>query len=78
MVNGSVDQDIQCLLCDRVIAEVRRGRLTPNPYYGRDVGEALRTGRCGYCGGRLLPMQVLSPQGELDYRVRPRRRSKPA
>ncbi|MBX5492700.1 MAG: hypothetical protein IRZ14_16235 [Chloroflexi bacterium] len=77
-MSSSVDQDIQCLLCDRVIAEVRRGRLVPNPNYERDVTAALRSGRCGYCGGRLVPVQVMPPHGEIDYRVRRRRRAKPA
>jgi hypothetical protein len=77
-VSESVDLDIQCLLCDRVIAEVRRGRLAPHPRYEHDVRAALRSGRCGYCGGRLLPVRVLSSQGELDYRTRPRRRSQSA
>lgn len=70
------DQDIQCLLCDRVVAEWRRGRLHPNPHYGRDVREALQTRRCGHCGGRLVAAHVVGHNNEVDYRARPRRRSK--
>lgn len=72
------DQDIQCLLCDRVVAEWRRGRLSANPNYGRDVREALQSRRCGYCGGALVGMQVVPQHGDVDYQVRPRRRAKPA
>ncbi len=54
-----VDQDIQCLLCDRVIAERRAGTLRLNPHYGSDARAALAARRCGHCGGRLVALQVM-------------------
>jgi hypothetical protein len=54
------DQDIQCLLCDRVVAEWRRGQLRLNPRYDRDASAALKARRCGHCGGRLVALQVMT------------------
>ncbi len=54
------DHDIQCLLCDRVVAEWRNGQLRLNPRYERDARAALKSRRCGHCGGRLVGMQVMA------------------
>jgi hypothetical protein len=73
----SVDHDIQCLLCDRVVAEYRQGRLRLNPHYGRDARAALAARRCGYCGGRLVGFPALGQWAEQDFplirRSHPRR-----
>jgi len=60
------DHDIQCLLCDRVIAEWRGGQGRFNPHYGRNARHALATGRCAYCGGRLVHFQVISAPTGLE------------
>jgi hypothetical protein len=54
-----MDHDIQCLSCERVIAEWRHGRLALNPSYGLDAQAALANRRCGYCGGSLVGFRVL-------------------
>ena len=54
------DHDIQCLLCDRLIAEWRGGQLRLNRHYGRDARTALARRRCAYCGGRLVGFQVIA------------------
>ncbi|HZS00867.1 MAG TPA: hypothetical protein VFE37_19265 [Chloroflexota bacterium] len=54
------DSDIQCLLCDRVVAEWRLGQLRLNPNYQRDARAALASRHCGHCGGRLVAMQVMA------------------
>lgn len=72
----TVDHDIQCLLCDRVIAEVRRGQLRLNPHYGRDARQALASRRCAYCGGRLISLQVMAGWADADPPSLARRRSR--
>ena len=73
-----VDQDIQCLLCDRVVAEWREGRLRANPHYEHDVRQALTSRHCGYCGGGLVAMQAVAPQQGLEFYVPLRRKLHPA
>jgi hypothetical protein len=68
-----VDQDIQCLLCDRLVAEFRKGHLRVNPRYGRDPRAALAKQRCGHCGGRLVAMPVTGHWVEIEPDARPRR-----
>lgn len=71
------DQDIQCLLCDRVAAEWRRNQLRLNPYYGRDARAALASRRCGHCGGRLVALQVVAGWIDAEPQSTPfRRRSR--
>jgi hypothetical protein len=70
---GVVDQDIQCLLCDRLVAEVRKDRLRINPYYERDARAALAARRCGHCGGRLVALPVTGHWVEIEPDLRPRR-----
>jgi len=71
-----VDQDIQCLLCDRLVAEVRRNRLRLNANYGADARAALTARRCGHCGGRLVGMPVAGHWVEIEPDLRPRRQSR--
>jgi hypothetical protein len=72
-----MDQDIQCLLCDRVVAEWRRGELRINQYYERDARAALASRRCGHCGGRLVALQVMSGWIDAEAHSAPfRRRSR--
>jgi hypothetical protein len=76
-VREIVDQDIQCLLCDRVVAEWRLGRLRLNPNYQRDARAALESGQCGYCGGRLVALQVMAGWIDAEPQAAPfRRRSR--
>jgi hypothetical protein len=71
-----VDQDIQCLLCDRLVAEVRRNQLKLNANYGQDARAALTARRCGHCGGRLVGMPVTGHWVEIEPDLRPRRQSR--
>jgi hypothetical protein len=71
-----VDQDIQCLLCDRVIAECRGGQLRVNPNYGKDVRQALTSRRCGHCGGRLVGLPVMAGWMDVEPATPFRRRSR--
>ena len=70
----TVDQDIQCLLCDRVIAEWRGGRLRLNAQYGADARAALVARRCSYCGGGLVAFQVVANLMDGDPFRKPRQR----
>ena len=71
------DQDIQCLLCDRVVAEWRHGQLRLNPHYARDARAALASRRCGHCGGRLVALQVIAGWVDAEPQSAPfRRRSR--
>jgi hypothetical protein len=71
------DQDIQCLLCDRVVAEWRLGQLRINPNYQRDARAALISHRCGHCGGRLVSLQVMAGWIDAEPQAAPfRRRSR--
>ncbi|HEY7064780.1 MAG TPA: hypothetical protein VII06_25125 [Chloroflexota bacterium] len=73
------DQDIQCLLCDRVVAEWRLGQLRINSNYQRDARAALASKRCGHCGGRLVAMQVMAGWIDAEPQATPfRRRSRAA
>jgi len=72
-----LDQDIQCLLCDRVIAECRSGKVYFNPHYGRDAQAALTSRRCAHCGGRLVGFQVVTHWADGGpLTTPPRRRSR--
>jgi hypothetical protein len=71
-----VNQDIQCLLCDRTVAELRGRRLTLNPNYGHDARAALAAQRCSYCGGRLIGLPVTGHWVEIEPDPRPRRQSR--
>jgi hypothetical protein len=68
------DQDIQCLLCDRVVAEWRFGQLRLNPNYERDARAALASRRCGHCGGRLVALQVMAGWIDAGSQTAPFRR----
>ena len=70
------DQDIQCLLCDRVIAECRGGELRLNPNYGQDARASLTAKRCGHCGGRLVGLPVIAGWIDADTSTPYRRRSR--
>ena len=70
----TIDHDIQCLLCDRLIAEWRGGRLRLNPHYGADARAALAARRCSHCGGRLVGIQVMANWSETTSSSRSRRR----
>jgi hypothetical protein len=76
-VREVADQDIQCLLCDRVVAEWRLGQLRINPNYQRDARAALASRRCGHCGGRLVALQVMAGWIDAEPQAAPfRRRSR--